>query len=71
MRTLFHAYSEEYGECEGIFDSDGTLLGFWACNDATWRNEYFEGFMRSLGFKVEDAPDWIQEKLDKIARDGF
>ena len=71
MALIYHAYSEEYGECEGMFDFEGNLISFWACNDANWRSEYFSGFMEFLGVEIRPAPYWIQEKLDKIARDGF
>lgn len=68
MRTIYHAYSDEYGECEAMFDKDGTMIGYWHGNDATWRNEYFSGFMRELGFQVENAPEWIIEKLDEFSK---
>lgn len=63
MRTLYLANGKEF-EAEGMFDKDGTLLGFWSCNDASWRNEYFLPFMHALGFNIESAPDWMCEKLD-------
>lgn len=52
VTKLFHVYDEEAGEIEGMFDSEGNLLGAWSCNDATWRGEYFGGFIQKLGFKV-------------------
>ncbi len=52
MRPLYYATSDEC-EAQAIFDKDGTLLGLWALNDATWRNEYFSGFMEKLGFQIE------------------
>ena len=67
MRKLFIAYSDEHGEVEGMFDQDGTMLGMWACNDATWRNEYFSPFMWALGYEIETAPDWMVERLEQTA----
>jgi hypothetical protein len=69
MRKLYIAYTEEVGEVEGIFDQDGTMLDFWSCNDATWRNEYFSPFMERLGFDVDVAPDWMVKKLEEAARE--
>lgn len=69
MRTLYHAYSEEHGECEAMFSESGDLLGIWSCNDATWRNEYFRDFMEALGFEVKSAPPELVDKLEATAKD--
>lgn len=71
MRTLYIAYTEEVGEAEAMFDADGTILGMWACNDATWRNEYFSGFMEALGYKVETAPQWMVDNLTAECREAW
>jgi hypothetical protein len=34
-------------------------------NDATWRYEYFDGFMRALGIEVKDPPKRMRKKLEK------
>ena len=71
MRTLYLAFSEDYGEIEGMFDSDGTLLDMWSCNDACFRAEYFGPFMRRLGFRIENAPEWMVQKLEATAREAW
>lgn len=70
MRTLYFVYTEQVGEVEGIFDQDGTLLDFWSCNDACWRNEYFSPFMAKLGYTVEYGPEWMDEKLVEAAKEA-
>lgn len=54
--TIYHFYTEEYGENEAMFDDEFNLLGAWHCNDANWRSEYFNPFMRNLGVKVKELP---------------
>jgi len=67
MKTIYFIYSEgECGEVNGVFDAEENILGYWSCNDATWRNEYFSGFMAKLKIKcVEDMPDKLQQHLEK------
>lgn len=69
MRKLYYAITEDdqAGEVEGMFDADGTMLGMWCSNDATWRNEYFEDFMRRLGHDMRPAPKWMVDNLIKAA----
>jgi hypothetical protein len=69
MRTIYWAFTEEVGECEAMFDSDGHMLGMWSSNDGHWRNEYFSPFMRELGFEVKHAPDWMVDKLIEQANE--
>lgn len=71
MRTLYLAFTENVGETEGMFDSDGTLLDFWSCNDACYRSEYFNPFMNKLGYNVEQAPDWMVAKLELAASEAW
>lgn len=66
MRKLYLAYPED-DLIEGIFDADGTLLDAWSPNDANWRSEYFNPFMRKLGFEVCEAPEWMEDKLREHA----
>jgi hypothetical protein len=54
MKIVYHLYDEKHGEVEGMFDADGALLDTWCCNDANWRNEYFDGFMKALGVDVQE-----------------
>lgn len=68
MKTLYFVYDEQEGEVEGMFDTQGTLLGTWCCNDASWRDEYFSGFMEQLGFKVVYS---TQAKLVKKLRKAW
>lgn len=64
--------SETAGECEGVFDADGTLLDFWADNDASWRNEYFAPFMARLGFDCETVHSgWRADALEKAACEAW
>lgn len=50
---LVDLYLENGGEIQGMFESDGTLIGHWSCDDALWRKEYFSSMMRALGYTVE------------------
>jgi len=63
---LVYAAPDEGGEVEGMFRDDGTLLGCWSLNDAHWRSEYFNHFMKKLGIKIESSEDHLLiEKLMK------
>ena len=71
--TVIHfVYSEAFGEIEGMFDSDGKLLGIWCNNDACWRQEYFGPFLEALNIRVEthysDDGDW-ETKLKEAAKE--
>lgn len=54
MKTIYFVNycGDDCGEVEGMFDVDGKAIDMWCCNDASWRNEYFSGFMSSLGINV-------------------
>ena len=55
MKVYFVSLNnEDTGEVEGMFNMDGICLGWWACNDAMWRSEYFNTFMRCAGVEVID-----------------
>lgn len=49
---LFFVYTcdEIIGEVQAVFDESDKMLGCWSNDDANWRNEYFDPFMRELGF---------------------
>lgn len=68
MRNIYFVdlESDETGECQGMFDEDGNLLGMWASNDGNWRGEYFDGFLRELGIKVNYG-NKFNDELEKIA----
>ena len=51
MKKVYHVQCEAM-EVEGMFDEDGKLLGAWCLNDADWRSEYFNDFMKAAGIKV-------------------
>jgi len=72
MKIVYIVYFEDYGEYQVAATEDGEILDIWACNDAMWRNEYFHGFMKRLGFEVrEDAPAHIVEKMRKFRIDTW
>lgn len=59
-KTIYIIYTENCGENNIVFDAKFKCLGAWSCNDATWRNEYFSGFMRDLGIEVlEQLPQSV------------
>lgn len=64
MKTIYIVYTELGGENDLVFDHTFKCLDMWSCNDATWRNEYFAPFMRSLGINVleEFPPDKMSSK---------
>lgn len=68
MKVVYIIQAEEHmdeiGECEGAFDDQGALLDFWNANDATWRHEYFETFMRKLGIDVRNPSEKLRKKLE-------
>jgi hypothetical protein len=57
MSKIYYSSVEDddVGEVEGMFSEDGALLGMWASNDATWRDEYFREFMRAIGIEVDTS----------------
>ena len=56
------AYTEDLGEVEGAFELHGTLIDLWSCNDASWRGEYFDGMMHTLGIDVKYPYQLSEEK---------
>ena len=66
-QTIYIVYSEgECGEIEGAFDARENILDIWSCNDATWRNEYFSGFLAKVGIEVvTNVPEKLRAKLEK------
>jgi hypothetical protein len=52
MTKIYVIYFGNYCEFDAVFDEKLNYIGGWDCNDATWRNEYFRGFMKKLGIEV-------------------
>lgn len=73
MKTAYFFYTEKFGENEGVFDETGKLIDCWSCNDANWRDEYFNGFMEKLGIKMQRLPKKFEAKAIKQIKDrlGF
>lgn len=64
MKTIYYVPSDKL-EADGMFDADGNLLGAWCINDAMWRGEYMNGFMKALGIEVVTSHDpELLKKLD-------
>jgi hypothetical protein len=64
VTKVFMVYDDgDEGEIEGAFDADGNLLDTWCNNDAHWRDEYFDGFMKKLGIEVvrSDRRDLVKK----------
>lgn len=49
----FSDYEGDLGEAQAMIDEDGVILDYWWSNDGQWRGEYFDGFLRELGIKVD------------------
>ena len=60
---------DDYGEYEGMIDEDGNILDIWSNNDATWRDEYFNGFMAELGITVKSGTAAHRKILKKQAKE--
>lgn len=60
---------DDFGEYEGMIDENGNVIGFWSMNDATWRNEYFDSFMSTLGITVKVGTAKHKKILQKQAKE--
>lgn len=70
MKIIYRFSSEKYGEVEGMFNTDGNLLDCWASNDANWRDDYFNGFMKKIGVEVVRLPKKFEKKaLEQIVEE--
>jgi len=65
MKTIYYVFTDDFGEVGGMYDSDGTLLDMWSCNDASWRGEYFNPFMKALGILVKPGSQKLTKKFAK------
>ena len=69
---IVHVVSvEDPWEAEGAFLPDGTCLGWWSCNDANWRDEYFNGWLEEVGVKVVECYNTskpLYKKLQNVLR---
>ena len=71
MKTITKVYlsDDDLGEVEGMFDENDEVIGHWHSNDASWRDEYFSGFMKNLGVKVVSAKP--TKKQVRLLREAF
>lgn len=60
---------DDVGEIQGAFNEKKDLIGWWCLNDANWRHEYFNDFMKELGIEVCTGGKALEKKLAKLARD--
>jgi hypothetical protein len=67
MKKIYYVYCEEI-ECAGMLDEKYNLLDRWAANDASW-SEYFEGFLRELGFRVVTRNNKANQKFVEILKE--
>lgn len=68
--VYFASYEGDLGEAEAMFDSDGSLLGLWACNDGNWRGEYFDSFLRGIGVTI-DYSGVCDDKMEEIIKEAW
>jgi hypothetical protein len=71
MKKIIHVsiYDDVLGECDAMFDENGSILGAWSKNDADWRQEYMNPFMRKLGIEVVSATEKeTEEFIPKIIK---
>lgn len=68
MKTIYFSdYEGELGEAQAMIDEDGIILDYWWSNDGNWRGEYFDGFLRELGYKVDYSGKYdsvFEERLE-------
>lgn len=73
-KTIYIVYTEKFGECQFVFDSEFKLLGGWQMSDANYRNEYMSEFLDKLGITVKTKlPQQANEKqlISKAIQDMF
>lgn len=69
-KTIYIIYTEACGENNIVFDDKFKVITAWSCNDATWRDEYFQPLMDYLGVKVlENLPESVDE--DKLIKQAL
>lgn len=66
MKIIYCIFTNWFGENQFFFDDYGNLLGWWTCNDASWRHEYMNPMMKALGIDVRTAQDTDPRFEDKI-----
>ena len=67
MIKIYKAHSDTH-EAEGMYTESGALLDFWSCNDAHWRDEYFNEFMSALGIEVRQASSVLNTKFEAFVQ---
>ncbi len=70
MKTVY-IFGLDSPEIEGFFDEKGKLIDYWYCNDALWRDEYFNPVFKKLGIDIQSIPPKLRKKaeaaLEKVA----
>ncbi len=56
-RTIYHFWTDEYGENQAMFDESFNLIGAWHSNDADFRPEYMAPWLKALGIVVKPLPE--------------
>ncbi len=73
-KTIYISYfcEDDLGEVQGVFDEKGKMLDCWCCNDANWRHEYMNGFMKNLGVTVKhELPAKFKASAIKQLKEEF
>jgi len=69
MQKIQIVYTDNPSEIEAVF-IDGKIVAAWYLSDASWRGEYFNGFMGKLGIEVDDYSRATSEQIESI-KDWF
>ena len=63
MKTIYYTYIDDF-ECDAFFEINermsGTrlsLIHFWHCNDASYRDEYMGTLFEHCGIEVKTLPE--------------
>jgi len=74
MKTIYHVYSDAFGEYDFWFDAKGKYLTSWHSNDASYRKEYMEPLFAAIGVNVEEGkvsdPRWSNYIKKRLVGDG-
>ncbi len=61
-RTIYHVYTEVFGEYDFFFDEDGDELAHWCRNDTSWSHEYMDPLLKKLGYNIK-RPEQLSKKI--------
>ena len=64
-------YLMHYDWVEAIFDENDKCIGSWSVEDAEWRGEYFNPFMKELGYEILRTPDDKRKLFEKIIKEKW